>query len=147
MNMVFFVGHVRLLFPCRSCLCASKFADERPSVRLVEQVVARIISIWPPKRPISLGLAGNCVFSFPLNGFPPVLLRVPPRSGCQLAPWNSEVSAVVSIFESLLHSWDSHEVWSTGFAPRILIHSWDSHAVWSTGFVPPLSDCESSLSL
>jgi len=76
----FVVGHLRILFPCRNCLCASKFADERPSVRLVEQVVARMISIWPPKRPISLGLARNRVFSFPLNGFSPGLLRVPPRS-------------------------------------------------------------------
>ena len=74
------VGHLRILIPCRNCLCASKFVDWRPSLPLVEQVVARMISIWPPKRPISLGLARNRVFSFPLNGFSPGLLRVPPRS-------------------------------------------------------------------
>ena len=134
MNMVFMfffvVGHLRILFPCRNCLCASKFADERPSVRLVEQVVARMISIWPPKRPISLGLARNRVFSFPLNGFSPGLLRVPPRSASASLqaiifakppnspkgllknflfiknitggslPNNSEVSAAVSIVEA-----------------------------------------------
>lgn len=74
------VGHLRILIPCRNCLCASKFADWRPSLRLVEQVVARMISIWPPKCSISLGLARNRVFSFRLNGFSPGLLRVPPRS-------------------------------------------------------------------
>ena len=76
----FVVGHLRILFPCRNCLFASKFTDWRSSLPLVEQVVARMISIWPPKRPISLCLARNRVFSFPLNGFSPGLLRVPPRS-------------------------------------------------------------------
>ena len=60
----FFVGHVRLSFPCRSCPCASKFTEVRPSIRLVEQVVARMVSIWPPKRPISLCLARKRPFWF-----------------------------------------------------------------------------------
>ena len=68
MDMVFMfffvVGHLRILFPCRNCLCASKFADGRPSLPLVEQVVARMISIWPPKRPISLCLARKRPFWF-----------------------------------------------------------------------------------
>jgi len=99
----FFVGHVRLSFPCRSCPCASEIADERPSIRLVEQVVAKMISIWPPNRPIPLGLAGNRVFSLPLNGFPPVLLRVPPRSvpACLLAIIMPRPTKFVKVFAKI----------------------------------------------
>ena len=64
LEIFFCFGHQSLSFPCRKSSYASKFTEVRPSVRLMEQVLAKMISIWPPNRPISFSLAGNRLFSF-----------------------------------------------------------------------------------